>query len=72
MAARRERSARRCYAREAVTREEESEPVASDGDAEEHREVYARFGLAYSLAECVHRGLVNVFAYLRNPSRISV
>ena len=37
---------------------------AADGDDDEHREVYARFGLAYYLSECVHRGLVNVFAYL--------
>jgi hypothetical protein len=33
-------------------------------DEELTREVYARFGVAYYMTECVHRGLVNVFSML--------
>lgn len=32
-------------------------------EEEAAREVYARFGLAYYMSECVHRGLVHVFAF---------
>jgi len=38
---------------------------APEGDEDEEdltREAYARFGLAYYFAECVHRSLVNAFA----------
>lgn len=35
-----------------------------DPEAALSREVYAYFGLAYYLSECVHRGLVNVYAVL--------
>ncbi len=37
---------------------------AEDPENDLSREVYARFGLAYYLSECVHRGLVNAFAML--------
>jgi hypothetical protein len=46
-----------------VNGEQQGDALAAD-TGDEHREVYARFGLAYCLAECVHRGLVSAFAYL--------
>jgi hypothetical protein len=37
--------------------------------SEEIKEVYARFGLAYYEAECIHRGLCNLYSFLQMPSR---
>lgn len=47
-----------------MIRDQIGDVFTADGNDDEHREVYARFGLAYYLSECIHRGLVNVFAYL--------
>jgi hypothetical protein len=46
---------------------EQALPGVVDEDGE-HRDIYAYFGLAYYLSECVHRGLVTVFAHGSGPS----
>jgi hypothetical protein len=46
--------------------EDEANDAADAND--EHRDIYAYFGLAYYLSECVHRGLVAAFAYGSGPS----
>ncbi|WP_438019840.1 hypothetical protein WMF18_12565 [Sorangium sp. So ce315] len=42
-----------------------------DDDDSECRDVYAHFGLAYYMSECVHRGLVNAIVFLSSDPKMT-
>lgn len=42
-------------------------PDMQEPDSEDIKEVYARFGLAYYHAECLHRGLCNLYSLTQLP-----
>jgi len=46
-------------------------PPPCDEEDDAHRDVYAYFGLAYFLSECVHRGLANGFVLLSSAPGVT-